>query len=172
SVITVDPHLHRRHSMSEIYSVPCNVLHAAPLISDWIKSSVINPVLVGPDSESEQWVSKVAADANAPFIVLEKKRRGDADVEVTVPQVELYHDHTPVLVDDIISTARTMIETVKHLKRASMKPPVCVGVHGIFAGTAYQDLKQAGTGQIVTTDTVSHISNGIEIARMISDALI
>jgi ribose-phosphate pyrophosphokinase len=31
-------------------------------------------------------------------------------------------EHIPILVDDIISTGRTMIETITHLKNAGMKP--------------------------------------------------
>lgn len=171
AVITVDPHLHRRHSMNEIYSVPCTVLHAAPLISDWIRVNVNKPVLIGPDSESEQWVSAVAKDANAQFTVLQKIRRGDRDVEVTVPHIEQYKDHTPVLVDDIISTARTMIETIGHLKNVNMKPPVCIGVHGVFSGNAYEDLRQTGAGAIVTTNSISHPSNKIDITRIVANAV-
>lgn len=171
TLFTLDPHLHRRHSMSEIYTIPCMVLHAAGLISAWIRDNIERPVLIGPDSESEQWVEAVAKNAGAPFIVLEKVRHGDREVEVTVPQVEKYQEHSPVLVDDIISTARTMIETIGHLKRAGMKPPICIGVHGIFAGNAFEELKAAGAGAIVTTNTICHPTNEIEIADLIASAL-
>ncbi len=171
TLFTIDPHLHRRHSMSEIYTVPCMVLHAAGLISAWIRDNIERPVLIGPDSESEQWVEAVAKNAGAPFIVLEKVRHGDREVEVTVPQVEKYQEHSPVLVDDIISTARTMIETIGHLKRAGMKPPICIGVHGIFAGNAFEELKAVGAGAIVTTNTICHPTNEIEIADLIASAL-
>lgn len=172
TLITVDPHLHRRQSMNEIYSIPTKVLHAAPLISEWIKDNIEMPVLIGPDSESEQWVSAVATDAEAPSIVLEKIRRGDRNVEVTVPQVEKFKNHTPVLVDDIISTARTMIETIGHLKKAGMKPATCIGVHGVFAGDAFQELNSAGAGKIITTDSIPHPSNRISIANLLSEVFI
>ncbi len=168
SLITIDPHLHRRHSMSEIYSIPCQVIHASPVISAYISEHVINPLLIGPDSESEQWVSEVARNASAPFIVLEKTRLGDKDVNVTVPNLEKFRDHTPVLVDDIISTAQTMIETVKHLKNAGMKAPVCVGVHAVFAGNAYEELKKSGINKIVTCNTIPHLTNGIDVTELIS----
>ena len=169
SLITVDPHLHRRSSLAEIYSIPTEVVHAAAHISNWIKNNVDQPVLIGPDSESEQWVAEVARDAGAPFIILEKTRRGDRDVEVSVPRVETYKDHTPVLVDDIISTARTMIETVGHLERAGMKAPVCIGVHAVFAGDAYNELQDAGTKQIVTCNTIPHPSNQIGLEKLYVD---
>jgi ribose-phosphate pyrophosphokinase len=167
ALITIDPHLHRRHSMSEIYSIPCQVIHASHLISAYISEHISNPLLIGPDSESEQWVSEVAKKADAPFIVLQKKRLGDKDVKVTVPQVEKFKNHTPVLVDDIISTARTMIETVNHLKEAGMKAPVCIGVHGVFAGDAYQDLKNCGIAKVVTCNSIPHFTNEIDITKLI-----
>lgn len=170
-IVTIDPHLHRRSSLSEIYSVPTAVVHAAPLISEWIRNNIPNALLIGPDSESEQWVSAVAKDAHAPFIVLEKIRHSDSDVEVSIPQVERYKNHTPVLVDDIISTARTMIETVGHLKKSGMKAPVCVGVHGIFAGEAFMELLRSGADRVVTTNTIIHASNRIEIADLILKVL-
>ena len=33
-LVTVDPHLHRRGSLAEVYSVPTQVVHAAPLVSN------------------------------------------------------------------------------------------------------------------------------------------
>ena len=52
---------------------------------------------------------------------------------MTVPDVERWREYTPVLVDDIISTARTMIVTVRQLIAAGLQAPVCVGVHAVFA---------------------------------------
>ena len=69
-LVTVDPHLHRYTSLAEIYRIPTHVTHAAPLISQWIKANVPRALVIGPDSESEQWVSAVASEAGAPFTVL------------------------------------------------------------------------------------------------------
>ncbi len=170
-LITIDPHLHRRVSMKEIYTIPCDVLHAAKLISEWIKNNIPYALLIGPDAESEQWVSEVAKNANAPFIILKKIRSGDTVVKVTVPQVENYKNYTPVLVDDIISTARTMIETVGHLQHAGMKAAICIGVHGVFAKNAYTDLKNSGVRQIVTCNTINHKTNAIDISELIIQQL-
>lgn len=166
-LITVDPHLHRRVSMKEIYSIPCEVLHADVLISQWVKKNIPNALLIGPDSESEQWVSEVAKNAGVPFIVLQKIRHGDRDVEVSVPLVEENKNYTPVLVDDIISTAGTMIETVGLLKNAGMKAAVCIGVHAVFAGNAYEDLIRSGVSKVVTCNTILHESNAIDIGELI-----
>jgi ribose-phosphate pyrophosphokinase len=60
------------------------VSHAASHISAWIKYTIEKPILIGPDSESEQWVAEVAKNANAPFIILNKIRHGDHDVEISI----------------------------------------------------------------------------------------
>lgn len=166
-LVTVDPHLHRHSSLSEIYHIPTRVVHAAGHISEWIRKNVEDPVLIGPDSESEQWVSEVADDVGAPYFVLKKIRRGDREVEITLPPVEAFKGQTPVLVDDIISTGRTFIETVEQLRKADFKPPVCVGVHAVFSGSAYEDLKKSGVRDIVTCNTIMHETNKIDVSDLL-----
>ena len=166
-IITVDPHLHRHHNLSEIYSIPNVVIHAAPFIAKWISEKIDKPVLIGPDRESEQWVSQVAKDANAPFLILDKIRHGDRDVDVSMPGIASYINYTPVLVDDIISTAQTMIKTVYHLKKLNMKAPVCIGVHPIFADNSYKSLLKAGVSQVVSCNTILHVSNQIDLSEII-----
>lgn len=167
-LITIDPHLHRRNNINEIYTIPCEILHASMLISSYIRKYIKDPILIGPDAESKQWVSVVAENANAPFIILEKIRLGDKNVNISFPNIEEFKDHTPVLVDDIISTARTMIETVKHLKKLNMKPPVCIGVHAVFSDNSYENLKDSGVSQIITCNTIEHESNKIDITELIA----
>ena len=170
-LVTVDPHLHRIADLSQVYSIPSRVVHAAEGVASWVRSNVRQPLLIGPDEGSAQWVGDVARRADAPFVVLAKTRRGDRDVEVSVPEVDRWRLHRPVLVDDIVSSARTMIETVGHLRHAGLVAPVCVAVHAVFAQTAYDDLRAAGVAQIVSCDTISHPSNRIALASAIAECV-
>jgi phosphoribosylpyrophosphate synthetase len=61
---------------------------AAGSVATWLHANLPNPLLIGPDEESAQWVGDVAQRAGAPFVVLTKTRHGDRDVEVSVPEVE------------------------------------------------------------------------------------
>ncbi len=169
-LVTVDPHLHRITDLSEVYPVPARVVHAAPVVAAWIAKEVQRPLLIGPDSESEQWVVDVARHAGAPFVILEKVRRGDRDVEISVPDVTRWREHTPVLVDDIISTGRTMVETLGHVRRAGMRAAVCVGVHGLFAPRALEELRAAGAATLVTCDSVTHTTNEIDLSAALAAA--
>ena len=167
SLITIDPHLHRRSTLSEIYNVPTKVAHAANHIADWVKKNVVTPLFIGPDSESEQWVAKVAEDAQAPFLILSKIRHADDEVVISIPDLTHFKNHTPILVDDIISTGRTMMATIAHLKKAEMQPPICIGVHPLFAENAYHDLLHAGANTIISCNTIQHVSNQIDISDLL-----
>jgi ribose-phosphate pyrophosphokinase len=170
-LITIDPHLHRRRTMAEIYSIPCKVLHAARSISGYIHQNFPNAVLIGPDSESEQWVANVARDAGIPYAVFEKERKGDREVEITASHLEKYRKFTPIVMDDIVSTARTMMGTLSLLKKAGLSAPICIAVHPVFAGSGYQDLKQAGAKEIISCNTIVHSSNKIDLTDLIAENL-
>lgn len=172
SLITVDPHLHRRSSLAEIYTVPCTVLHANELIGVYIKDHISDALLIGPDSESEQWVSEIAFIANVPFIILDKIRTGDTTVEVSIPALQGFENRTPVLVDDIISTAKTMITTLNHLHKLGTKLPICIGVHAVFANESYKELQRYNVKEIITCNTIPHETNKIDISQKIKEVLI
>ena len=168
-LITIDPHLHRYNTLDEVYSIGSEVVKAAPASAQWIAENISKPLLIGPDSESEQWVSHVAELAKAPFQVLEKTRHGDFDVEVSLPDVEQWRDHTPVLVDDIISSGRTMLETLKHLESAGLQRPTAIGVHALFNAEAWQAL--ADKADLVTCECVPHPTNAIRINDLLAAAI-
>jgi ribose-phosphate pyrophosphokinase len=169
-LVTVDPHLHRYGSLAEIYSIPTCVIHAASLISQWITLNVANPLIIGPDSESEQWVAAVAEDAGAPHSVLEKTRHGDRSVEIRLRDLDPWKGCTPVLVDDIISSGRTMLEAVRLLAAQGWAAPVCIAVHGLFADQADVLLAQAGA-RVVTSNSIPHLTNGVDLTALLADAI-
>ena len=171
-LVTVDPHLHRHRELAEIYQLEAIAVRAAPAVAGWVRSNVRSPIVVGPDRESAQWARAVADLAGAPYVVLEKKRRGDREVEVSHPEIEGLRGRVPVLVDDIISTAGTMIETVQRLRSTGAESPVCVGVHAVFADGAYDQLQQSGAARIVTCNTIPHPSNAIDVSALVAEAVL
>lgn len=170
-LLTVDPHLHRYHGLAEVYRVPTRVIHSAPAIAAWVRGNVSRPLLIGPDSESEQWVAEVAHGVGAPFTVLQKTRQSDHHVQVSLPDASAWLDRTPVLIDDIISSAQTLIQATASLRRAGLSAPVCIGVHALFAEGAYRQLLASGVSSVVTCDTVAHDSNAITVLEPLADAL-
>ncbi len=170
-LITIDPHLHRYHSLSQIYACETTVIQANPVIAEWIKTNIEKPFIVGPDSESQQWAVGVANMINCPYLVLEKQRFGDKDVSVSASSAEAFKGLTPVLIDDIISTGRTMVKTAEWLIKEGFQPPVCIGVHALFSGDALSIMHQAKIEKIITCSTISHPSNEINISQVLIDSV-
>lgn len=169
-LVTVDPHLHRHAALEDLYEIPCTTLHAAPLIGTWIAREVAEPLIIGPDSESEQWAAEIAAAAGAPYVVLAKRRQDDRQVEISLPDLRGYLGRQPVLVDDIASTGRTLVLAGAALRKQGFPAAVCVVVHAIFAGDAFAQVA-AVAQRVVSTDTLVHESNAISVASLVSEAL-
>lgn len=163
NLLTVDPHLHRISRLNDIYTIPTHVLHAAPLIGQWIAREVRDPLIVGPDTESRQWAAEIASHAAAPFVILEKQRLGDREVRIQLPDLAPYRSRQPVVVDDIASSGRTLIAASAALEAQGFPRAVCVVVHALFADQALAAVTGA-TARVVSTDTLPHPTNAISIA--------
>lgn len=169
-LLTVDPHLHRIQALEQIYSIPCVTLHVAPLLHRWIKDHIDRPLLIGPDSESAQWVELAAQTYGMPFLVLNKERLGDREVQISMPSMAQWHEHRPVLIDDIISSGRTLLNSIAQLQEAGFTQCTCVTIHGVFAEDSYEQLKASGA-DIVSTTSIPHCSNQIDISDTLVTAL-
>jgi ribose-phosphate pyrophosphokinase len=127
--------------------------------------------VVGPDDESAPSAAAIAAAAGAPHVVARKVRRGDREVEVELPDLSPFSGRTPVVVDDIVSTARTQIAVLRGLHGHRLDVPVCIAVHAIFAGDAERALREAGTRLVVTCDTIRHATNAIALGGRLAAEL-
>lgn len=176
-LVTIDPHLHRYHHLNEIYSIPTRTLHATRIIGEYLKKlAEKNPqqklLVVGPDEESEQWAETVAHAAGCEHLVLTKTRSGDRDVAIHIPDVEKYQHHLPVMVDDIISTGRTMLHTAEELKKQGLNQPLCIGVHAVFAEGALSEMQQGPIADIQTCNCIPHQTNQIDISYLLTPAIL
>lgn len=169
-LLTVDPHLHRWGALDDIYENDAVAISAAPAIAAWVRQNFARPVVVGPDEEAEQWAEALARELGVPCVVLEKVRHGDRDVEVSADGLGVCAGRTVILLDDIISTGRTMFETLAHLKESGADEIVCVGVHGVFSDDAEALLRGGGASRVVTCDSISHESNAIALDDLIASA--
>ena len=168
-LVTVDPHLHRIARLQNVFPMPAIRAVSAPLLATWISTNLPDAVLLGPDSESQQWVAEVARLAGRPYEVLCKVRSGDRSVDVSVPESAALHEGTPVILDDIASSGSTMARAVDRLLAAGTAAPVCLVIHAVFADGAQDTIMSAGAAGIISTDTIPHSTNVIGIADILSE---
>lgn len=170
-LITVDPHLHRTHNLQEIMpNTETVVLSATPLMVEFLRKRPLPPLLLGPDSESEQWVRKIAETAKLEWTIATKIRHGDHRVQINLPDFD-FNNRSVVIVDDVASTGRTIANTAKQLKLAGAEVVSCMITHPLFAADAEQVLTNACISHIWSTDSINHHTNVIQLAELIGAAI-
>lgn len=170
-IVTVDPHLHRISSLEEAIPTQSAVaLTAAHDLGEYVKGRYSNAVFVGPDEESRQWVSVVAKPANADYVVATKERYGDKSVKVTLPEYS-WENKTAVLVDDVISSGHTMAEAASALKAKGCQKIIALCTHALLAPGAEELLKNNHIDEIISTDSIPHSSNHINLNTTLANAV-
>jgi len=172
TLITVDPHLHRTHRLED--AVPVRravVVSAASLMANWLDGRPGKPLLVGPDEESRQWVSGIAKPGGFDFCVGSKERFGDRAVRVRFPDCAC-DGRDIVLVDDVISTGRTIAEAARQLVDGGATSVAVLTSHALFVDGAESSLRAAGVDEICSTDSIPHPSNQLYLNKLLADALV
>lgn len=171
TVITVDAHLHRTHDLSAAVPVERAVnLSAAAVIGDWLAARGGQPVLIGPDEESAQWVGTAAAVGGFDWGVAHKDRFGDRDVRVQLPDINV-GGRDIVLVDDVASTGHSLAAAARQLRDRGARSIAVAVTHALFVGDALDQLRDAGVSEIHSTDSVPHATNSLALDALLASAL-
>lgn len=170
AVYMMDPHLHRRNKLEYLFKIKSKKLTANNLIANYIKKHIKNPVIIGPDEESYKWARNVSDMLEAESRILKKKRYSSYHVKVKLNKKIDLKNKNVVIVDDIVSTGNTILETTKILRRLGAKNIHCICVHGIFINNALAKLRKAGI-KVVSTNTIPSKVAKIDVSGVIADSL-
>jgi len=171
AVLTIDPHLHRIKHLSE--AIPTGqalALYATSAMSDFIKQHFANPVIIGPDEESMQWVEAIANTDQWHYTIANKQRFGDKDVSVTLDDINLTNRDV-IIVDDIASTGRTLEQTVKQILPQKPSSISVMVTHAFFVDDAIERLHDLGVANIWSSDSVLHSTNAFSVIEILAQAV-
>jgi ribose-phosphate pyrophosphokinase len=170
-VLTVDPHLHRISSLDQAIPIKNAIsLTAADEIARFLKKQIDYAVLLGPDSESEQWVARIARQIGFDYAIAHKERLGDRHVEITLPAND-YGNKPVVIVDDMASTGRTLTKAAHLLKAAGAAEIYVAITHPLFCDDAEAHLLEAGIKTIWSTDSIDHPTSCINLDALLAGAI-
>ncbi len=170
-LITVDPHLHRISSLDEAFPMKNAIaLSAGTVITALLQKKFVHAILVGPDSESKQWVAGLAEKIGFDYGIATKIRQGDKQVKISLPKTD-FQNQTIVIVDDMASTGRTILETTKLLRSQGANDIYAVVTHPLFCNDAEQLLRKSGIKAIWSTDSISHSTAIMHLDELLADAV-
>ena len=169
-VFILDPHLHREKTLKHIFRIKAHRLTANPLIMEYIKKKIKNPVILGPDWESYKWAQRVAEKIGCDCAIMEKKRYHARRVVVKLNKKIDIKNKNLIFIDDMISTGHTLMEAIKAMRKLGARKVTCFAVHGILVENALEKLQRAG-GTVITTNTIPNKVAKIDVSQLIADHL-
>lgn len=170
-LVTVDPHLHRVARLADAVPVKRAIcLSAAGLMARFLAQAQDQPLVLGPDGESRQWVAAVAAAQGLAHGVATKERLGDREVRIVLPELDP-RGRAVVLVDDMVSTGHTLIAMAQALRPLQPASISVLVTHGLFVEGALERLAEAGITRVWSSDSVPHPTNQVHLAYLLADAL-
>lgn len=171
-IYTVDMHLHRYRDISDLFNIPAYNLTAMEEIAKYISQKYVlnNPLVIGPDSEAEQWAKIVAKKLGTEYDILEKRRIDEYNVVVVARKRDV-KNRDIVIIDDIISTGGTVIESVNALRKMGANKIIVGCTHPLLVNNALRKIYSTGIFDLIGTDTVPSPVSYVSVAPVIAKAL-
>jgi ribose-phosphate pyrophosphokinase len=171
-VITAAPHLHRTLDMTAVFpGIATAAIPPDGLFARLIGTADDHPMLVGPDSESTPLVTAIASVLKLDFMIGEKTRRGDREVEIEFPNIGTVSGRRVILVDDVISSGGTLAHAARLLIGKGATRVDAVAIHALFDENGANLMRAAGISSIRSADGVVHPSNVTSMAPELAQAL-
>ncbi len=153
-VLTMDLHAGQ---IQGFFNIPVDNLRSDWIFADHARQAFGNSgdsVIVSPDAGGAVRARQVAERLDLPLAILEKRRTSDgSDIEV----MNVIGDVAGlrcVMVDDILSSAGTLIKGAQILIAHQATEVSAYCTHGVFSGDALESLRGSPLKRVVVTNTI------------------
>ncbi len=138
------------------FNIPVDNIYGMPVLLQQIRALVPSRdevVVVSPDAGGVERARAFAKRLDASIAIGDKRRERKDIAEVTriVGDVD---DKTAVIVDDIVSTGGSIVQTAEALREAGAKRVLAAITHPVLAGEAVKRIEESCIERFITTDTI------------------
>ncbi len=167
-VVTLDAHTPQ---LEGFFRIPFDSLSAVGVLAKVLREKLPEgAAVVSPDAGRVRMAAEYAQRLGAPVVVLLKRRESGTETRVTHVVGDV-RGRPCLIVDDMISTGGTIVESVKALVAAGARPGVTVAAtHGLLLDGARYKLERAGVREVFVTDTVATAGEGRAQLHVVSVA--
>lgn len=137
------------------FDIPVTNLSARPLFEEYFKSRLgPESVVVAPDAGSIKASTSFATELGIPIAYMDKKR------DLTTGKVTVVGISRPIagsdviIIDDMIVTGSTLIETAKFLRHQKVNSIRVAATHHLYVKGAQAAIEEAGIDSIIVTNTI------------------
>lgn len=151
-IVTMDLHA---PAIQGFFNIPVDHMTALPMLANYIKQKNLSDgVIIAPDAGSVKKAEKLATRLDLPVGVMYKRRPAPNVAELTFFIGEV-KDKTPIIIDDMVDTAGSIMQVVYALIERGAKPEIhLLTTHGIFSPPAMERLNHEAIKEVVVCNTL------------------
>jgi len=150
-LLTVDLH---SSQIQGFFDIPVDHLFAAPVLIRYMQEKELeNLCVVAPDPGSIKMANAFAKRLNAAFGVVDKRRVGDEQVEVSNIIGDVRGKNV-VFVDDIISTGSSLLRAYEVVREYDPRSIYVLVTHPVLCADALENLKKIEAEEIIVTNSI------------------
>jgi ribose-phosphate pyrophosphokinase len=154
-VVTLDIHA---PAIEGFFRIPVDNVTAIPMLATAIAhrtAGLASPsVIVAPDLGALRLANRYATALDLPVAVCHKRRLSGADVSVNRITGDVAGRRC-IIIDDMISTGATIVESVRALNDAgAMKECLVAATHAVLASGSLDKMAAAGVRDLLVTDSI------------------
>ena len=151
-VLTMDLHAEQ---IQGFFNIPVDNLYAVnTFVSYFSKMNIKDLCVVAPDVGGIKMARAYAKRLGAGLAIVDKRRLSDKQAEV-MHIIGDVKDKNIVMVDDVVSTAGTLVEGVVALKEKGAKDVYATITHPILAPPAIERINNSHLKELLVTDTIA-----------------
>lgn len=150
-VLTMDLH---STQIQGFFDVQADNLFASLVMLDYIRQQNIDDlVVVCPDVGSTKMGRAFAKRLDADLAIVDK-RRSDKDKIELMNLIGEVEGRNVVILDDMISSASTLVEAATEIDRRGAKSIVACATHPVFSGDACERVTNSPISKVVVTNSI------------------
>jgi ribose-phosphate pyrophosphokinase len=174
-ILTMDLH---SPAIEGFFDIPVDHLRAAPILSRHINRLKLDDlVIVSPDAGGVARAEDLRGRTGGSLAIISKRHPGP-DVTEALEMVGDVNGSSAVIVDDMISTAGTLVVAAELLQQRGAGEILSAATHGIFAQDALSLIDRSPIERLYVTDTVPLPQDGptgkievVSVAPLLAEAI-
>lgn len=175
-IMTVDLHAEQ---VQGFFDIPVDNLWSFPVFLEILRKEGLlseEAVIVSPDVGGVKRARQIAEKVGLPLAILDKRRPKDNVAEV-LNIIGDVRDKTAIIVDDIVDTARSLVEGANAIKNAGAKRVVACITHPVLSSGAVERIQNSAIEKIYISDTIYHQDlpekfHVVSVAPLLGEAII
>jgi ribose-phosphate pyrophosphokinase len=138
---------------------------AGPALTGYLREQVAAPFIVAA-GDLLPWMEELAETLGSPLFGAARLAAGLAS-----GSRGLFWERTPVVIAETVGSGRGMARVAAWLRRRGAPPSWLVVIHADFAQGSAESLAAAGFARLVSTNTLLHPSNRVDVSEAIAEAV-